>query len=171
MFHKLRYLLKTSLRFFMEQELLRDGNYDVVTSGTAFYDGSDMSRLVPDTNDEILAEIGGLAVGQVWQSPFRDWVYEDVPALNPSVILRQWPTAFRASGVYIDGAFRATDDPVYPHTIDYLNGRVIFDSALPLETIVQADYTYKTVHVLSLREFNNQLRTANLEQQFITNPR
>lgn len=171
MFHKLRYLMKTSMRFFLEQELLRDGNYDVVTSGLQFYDGSDMSLLVADTSEEVLAEAGGLAAGQVWQSAFKNWVYEDVPALNPSVILSKWPIAFRASGVYIDGAFRAPNDSTYPHTIDYINGRIIFHSALPLSTIVQVEYSYKTVSILGLREFNNQLRTATLEQQFLSNPR
>jgi len=170
MFHKLRYLSKMSWRFFLEQELLRDGNYDVVTSGTQFYDGSDMSKLVPDTAPETLAELGNLAAGQIWQSAFRNWVYENPPTLNPSVILARWPTAFRASGVYIDGAFRLEDDAVYPHSIDYLNGRIIFDSPLPLETTVQGEFTYNTVQILNLREFNNQLRQGVLEQQYSTNP-
>lgn len=171
MFHKLRYLSKLSWRFFLEQELLRDGNYDVVTSGQMFYDGSDMSALIPDTAPQVLADIGGLVPGQVWQSAFRDWVYENPPALNPSVILQRWPAAFRASGVYIDGAFRLENDPVYPHHIDYLNGRVIFNNPLPLETRIHAQFSYKTVHVLSLREFNNQLRHGVLEQQWTNNPR
>ncbi len=171
MFHKLRYLMKTSMRFFLEQELLRDGNYDVVTSGLRFYDGSDMSRLVPDTADEVLAEAGGLVAGQVWQSAFKNWVYEDVPALNPSVILSKWPVAFRASGVYLDGAFRAPNDPVHPHTIDYINGRIIFHSPIPLDSVVNADFTYKKVSILGLREFNNQLRSASFEQQYSSNPR
>lgn len=170
MFHKPRYLSKLSLRFFLEQELLRDGNYDVVASGTQFWDGSDMSVLVPDTSDEVLAELGNLSAGQVWQSAFKNWVYENPPALNPSTIMSSWPTAFRASGVYIDGAFRLENDAVYPHHIDYLNGRIIFDSPLPLETKVHADFTYKTVKVMSLREFNNQLQFGVLEQQYTTNP-
>ena len=168
-FHKLRYTAKTSLRFFLEQELLRDGNYDVITSGMQFYDGSDMSLFVADTAPQVLAEIGAQP-GQVWQSAFKNWVYENPPALNPSVVLRNWPTAFRASGVYIDGAFRLENDPVYPHHIDYLNGRVIFDTPLPLETRVHADFTYKTVKVMNLREFNNQLKFGVLEQQFTNNP-
>jgi hypothetical protein len=169
-FHKLRYISKLSLRFFLEQELLRDGQYDVITSGTQFYDGSDMSVLVPDTSAQVLAELGGVQAGQVWQSAFKNWVYENPPALNPSVILRNWPTAHRASGVYIDGAFRLENDAVYPHHIDYLNGRIIFDSPLPLDTRVHGDFTYKTVKVMSLREFNNQLKFGVLEQQYTTNP-
>lgn len=158
------------MRFHLEQELLRDGNYDVITSGMMFYDGSDMSRLIPDTNENVLADVG-LQAGQVWQSAFKNWVYEDVPALNPSVVLRNWPIAFRASGVYIDGAFRATNDSVYPHTIDFLNGRIIFNNPLPLDKIVQADFTRKKVTIMGLREFNNQLKSAVLQQQYSDNPR
>ncbi len=169
MFLKLRYLMKHSWRSFLDQELLRDGNYDVITSGTQFYDNQDLSLLIPDTGEEVLAE-GGYLAGQVWQSLFKNWVLENPPALNPSVVLRHWPTAFRASGVFIDGAFRLEEDTVYPHSIDYINGRVIFDSPLPLDTIVHGEYTYKTVQILSLREFNNQLRQGVLEQQYKTNP-
>ena len=161
--------MKHSWREFLGAELLRDGNYDVITSGTQFYDGYDMSLLIPDTSQEVLAE-GGYIAGQVWQSMFRNWVYENPPALNPSAVLAHWPTAFRASGVYIDGAFRLEDDPVYPHTIDYLNGRIIFDSPLSLETIIHGEFTYKTVQILNLREFNNQLINGVLEQQYKTNP-
>ncbi len=162
-------MLKHSWREFLDAELLRDGNYDVITSGQEFYDGTDLSILVPDTDSEVLAE-GGYAPGQVWQSLFRNWVYQNPPALNPSVILNHWPTAFRASGVYIDGAFRLEDDPIFPHSIDHINGRVIFDSALSLATTIHADYTYKTVQILNAREFNNQLRFGVLEQQYKTNP-
>lgn len=169
MFLKLRFLLKHSWREFLTQELLRDGNYDVITSGQQFYDGQDMSVLVPDTSEDVLAQ-GGYAAGQVWQSLFMNWVFENAPALNPSVVLKHWPNAFRSSGVYIDGAFRLEDDAVYPHSIDHINGRVIFDNALPLETTVHGEFTYKTVQILSLREFNNQLRFGVLEQQYKTNP-
>jgi len=162
--------MKQSWREFLDQELLRDGNYDVITSGQQFYDGVDMSLLVADTDPEMLAE-GGYAPGQVWQSLFRNWVYQNPPTLNPSVILNLWPTAFRASGVYIDGAFRLEDDPVYPHSIDHINGRIILDTPIAdLTTPVHADYTYKTVQILSLREFNNQLKNGVLEQQYKTNP-
>jgi hypothetical protein len=169
MFFKPRFLLKHSWREFLDAELLRDGCYDIVTSGTQFYDGSDMSLLVPDTAQEILAE-GGYQPGQVWQSLFRNWIYQNPPALNPSVILRHWPTAFRASGVYIDGAFRLENDAVYPHSIDYINGRIIFDSPLPLDTTVHGEFSYKNVQILNLRQFNNQLREGALEAQYKSNP-
>lgn len=169
MFHKLRFLMKHSWREFLDAELLRDGNYDVITSGTLFYDGADMSVLVPDTDAEVLAE-GAYLPGQVWQSLFQNWVYQNPPTLNPSVVLQHWPDAFRASGVFIDGAFRLENDPVYPHSIDYIYGRIIFDDPLPLETTVHGEFTYKTVQILNLREFNNQLKAGVLEQQYKSNP-
>lgn len=169
MFHKLRYLMKHSWREFLDHELLRDGNYDVITSGAQFYDGTDMSLLVSDTDPEVLAE-GGWQAGQVWQSLFRNWVYQNPPPLNPSVVLRHWPNAFRASGVYIDGAFRLENDAVYPHSIDYVNGRIIFDSPISTSTLVHGEFTYKTVQILNLREFNNQLKNGVLEQQYKSNP-
>lgn len=162
--------MKHSWREFLDAELLRDGNYDVITSGAQFYDGFDMSTLVPDTDPEVLAE-GGYLPGQIWQSMFMNWVYQNPPALNPSVVLQHWPQAFRASGVYIDGAFRLEDDPVYPHSIDYINGRVIFDSPITdFDKLIHADFTYKTVQILSLRQFNNQIKAGVLEQQYKTNP-
>jgi len=73
--------------------------------------------------------------------------------------------------VFIDGAFRLEDDPVFPHSIDYLNGRIIFDSPITdLNKRIHGEFSYKTVQLLSLREFNNQLRFGVLEQQFTTNP-
>ncbi len=150
--------------------MLRDGNYDVITSGTQFYDGTDLSKLVPDTDSEVLAE-GGYLAGQVWQSLFRNWVYQNPPALNPSVVLNHWPDAFRASGVYVDGAFRLENDAIYPHSVDHINGRIIFDSPITdFNKLIHADFTYKTVQILNSREFNNQLRFGALEQQYKTNP-
>ena len=170
MFHKLRFLLKHSFREFLDAELLRDGNYDVIMSGQQFYDGTDLSKLVPDTDSEVLAE-GGYLAGQVWQSLYRNWTYQNPPALNPSVVLNHWPNAFRASGVYVDGAFRLENDAIYPHSVDHINGRIIFDSPITdFNKLIHADFTYKTVQILNSREFNNQLRFGALEQQYKTNP-
>lgn len=170
MFHKARYLIKQSLREFIKQELLRDGNYDNVSSGQLFYDGTDISILLPNTNPSHLAQLG-LQPGQIWQSAFRNWVYDAPSQINPSVILDDWPLPFRASGVYIDGAFRLENDPIYPHTIDYINGRVIFDNPLPLDKTVNAEFTYNTVEVLGLREYNNQFKTGVFSTVYKSNPR
>lgn len=184
MFHKLRTLLKLNYILFLENELLRDGNYQNVVSGIQFYDGSDMSRLLADNTPSICAELGlmdqftgNIYENRVYQSAFRNWVYESGLVLNPALSDLDWPVAIRASGVYVDGRFCATSpnhpdyDPSCSHTIDYLNGRVIFDSSLPSTSIVNADFSYKTVAVMTASKFNNQLIDGVLETKFTTNPR
>jgi hypothetical protein len=175
---KLRQLIKLNAVLKLEHELLKDGNYQNVTSGALFYDGSDMSRLVSDTSPAVLAEIGGLAPGQVWRSAFKNWVYESgVNQLNQSPILATFPLPLRASGVYVDGRFCPTDpaatgyDPTCSHTIDYLNGRVVFDSPLGLDSNVHSDFSYKEVKVAVASRFNDQFLNGVLETKYLTNPR
>ena len=53
------------------------------------------------------------------------------------------------SGVFVDGAFQSTfDSPTYPHSVDYSNGRVIFNTALPTTSAVTAEYSYKWINVV-----------------------
>jgi len=161
----------------LENELLRDGNYGVVTSGLQFYDGSDMSRALPDVHPTTLAELGGISEGRVWQFPFKNFIYESGLILNDAPVLRNFPLATRISGVYVDGRFCPTDplapgyDATCSHTIDYLNGRIIFDNALSLGTNVHADYSYKEVSVHLASKFNDQLVEGVLQTKFLTNPR
>ena len=177
MYLKLRNLIKMNMLMQLEHELLKDGNYQNVSSGQLFYDGSDMSRFLPDVSDQALAEIG-VAAGQIWQSPFKNFVYESgITRLNISNVLRDFPLPIRMSGIYVDGAFYPTSpsasgySPTMAHTIDYLNGRVIFNNPLSLNSRVHADFSYKEVKVAVASQFNNQLVNGVLETQFTTNPR
>ena len=78
--YKLRSLIKLNFKLFMDMHFLREGAYMNIASGAQFYDGSDMSVLLPDVAaDEMFF---GLTVGSVWQSPFRQWVYESGVALD-----------------------------------------------------------------------------------------
>lgn len=184
MFLKLRTLLKLNYILFLENELLRDGNFQNVVSGLQFYDGSDMSRLVRDDSPVVNAELGlmdrntgQVTGGRVYQSAFRNWVYESGIALNPGLARVGWPDPIRVSGVYVDGRFCPTSsshpdyDASCAHAIDYLAGRVVFDSALPTTSTVHADFAYKTVAVMTASKFNNQLVNGILETKFTTNPR
>lgn len=171
--YKLRSLTKFNMKFLLDYEFLRDGRYTNVASGQTFYDGSDMSLLQCDTsNDDLL----GLSDGQVWQSPFRNWVYESGIVLNDSIGIRDLDLPILCSGVYVDNIFRATS-PTHPdynagfsHHIDWINGRVIFDSVQPLTSQVQASFAYKHIRIAFEHDFNNQFRSSYLESKFTTNP-
>jgi hypothetical protein len=163
--YKLRSTLKLNYKLFLDMTFLREGGFSIVTSGQQFYDGSVMSRLVPD--EFVHEQYAGMQQGQVWQSAFRQWVYESGVPVDGALITNS-PTV--ASGVYVHGAFRQQNDPAFPHKIDFINGRVIFDSPLPLDTPVHADFTYRHVRVGFEHQFNQQFDDGFLESKFTTNP-
>lgn len=162
---KLKSLLKLNFRLFSEMHFLREGAFQPIVSGQEFYDGSDMSLLLADTSaDDTLF---GVSDGQVWQLPFRNIVHESGVPIDGRNITSP-PQVM--SGVYIYGAFRPTNDPEFPHQIDYLNGRVIFESPLDLDAQVNADFAAKDVRFGFEHDFNQQFRTGYLESKYTTNP-
>lgn len=163
--YKLRSLLKLNLKLFLDMHMLRESSFINVPSGSTFYDGSDMSVLLPDTEaDDVF--FGG-SDGKVWQSPFRQWVYESGVPLDGTNVNTPPITA---SGVYIEGALRRTDDAQFGHTIDYINGRVIFNSAQSLDLKVNAAYSAREVRIGFEHDFNQQYQRGFLESKYTTNP-
>jgi len=163
--YKLRSLLKLNYKLFADMHMLREGAFTSIASGDTFYDGRPLSLLLPDTtSDDLFVAIGD---GQVWQSPYRQWVYEsgvpldgtNVPA--PPVV---------ASGVFIEGAFRGVEDPTFGHTIDYTNGRIIFNTPQSLDLEVHADFSARDVRITFEHQFNQQFINGVLETQYFTNP-
>jgi hypothetical protein len=162
---KLRALLKLNFKFFTDMHMLREGAFVNIASGQQFYDGSDMSVLLPDTNaDNYFTGVGD---GQVWQSAFREWVYESGVPLDGTNVASPPLTA---SGVYIEGALRTPDDSEFGHTIDYINGRIIFNSPQPLGLKVQAAFTARQVRTDFEHKFNQQHNDGVLESKYWTNP-
>lgn len=87
----------------------------------------------------------GVGDGSIWQAVNTDWVYEtgmEVP--SPPTI---------ASGVYVNGTLypTASTSGAYAHYINYPAGQVVFDSAIPLTSVVQAAYAWKWVSVYDNR--------------------
>jgi hypothetical protein len=163
--YKLRSLLKLNYKLFVDMHMLRENAFTTITSGTQFYDGSSLSLLLPDTSaDDTLF---GVSDGQVWQSPYRQWVYESGVPLDGTNV--QSPLIV-ASGVYVEGAFRATDDPTFGHTIDFINGRIIFNSPQSLDLEIHADFSAREVRVGFEHDFNQQFDKSVLELQYFTNP-
>lgn len=145
--------------------MLREGAYTTIASGSVFYDGSSLSLLLPDTSaDDTLWNVSD---GQVWQSPYRQWVYESGVPLD-GTNLQDPPIV--ASGLLIEGAYRAPDDPEYGHTIDFTNGRVIFNSPQPLDLQVHSEFSARDVRVGFEHDFNQQFSKGAIETQYFTNP-
>lgn len=76
-------------------------------------------------------------LGQVWEGARKDWVWETGLTYDHQPI--------NISGVYIDGSFYGTGDVTYSHHYNYPLGRIIFDSAIPTNSNVELNYSYRSV--------------------------
>jgi len=122
--------IETNLKTYLDWGLLGVGsfsNVDIPTSG-AFGGTFDKLRLVDDPS---------YADGQVWESARKDWIWET------GVYYDTQPT--NISGVNINGSFYGTGDATYGHHYNYPLGRVVFDSAIPVNSNVQLEYSYRNV--------------------------
>lgn len=158
-------LVKSNISLWLNDLFLKDGLYTNVAAAETNVYGSDISLLV-SVSDESFAD------DMVFQSAFKNWVYEEGIAPTQSGILP--PTI--PSGVTVNGTFypQATGDPgynaAYAHDFDFPNGRVIFESPQTGAT-VQAAFSYKTVGVEFANEFNNEKRPLLIETEYKDNPR
>ncbi len=76
------------------------------------------------------------SAGQVWEGFRREWVWESG--------VENVYQPIRVSGVYVGGNFHSISETgAYAHTIDYPNGRVIFDSPISRSSTVTAEYSYR----------------------------
>lgn len=155
-------LLKSNLEYWLNDKLLREGLYRNVTLGETGPDGIDISRLVPISDDEDFNN------GQVWQSAFKNWVYES--GIPSSVSGVAPPTV--ASGVTVNGTFypEATTSGSFAHFIDFPNGRVVFLSPILTSSNVQADFAHKEVTVDFAERFDNERLDLLTETQIKDNP-
>lgn len=92
--------------------------------------------------------------GQVWQTMRKNWVYEDGiggpyiytgPYSSGITDTEPYPytgIVLNSTGTIPKGAVGA-----YAHDIDYLNGRVIFDTKISTSTKLKLSYSYKWVQV------------------------
>jgi hypothetical protein len=129
--------LITNLTFHIEKLLLDKGFYFNVASGQLDFNGVDQSRLIRITNDP------DFVAGRVYQSQYQNWIYEE------DVVSASGLEPILASGVFVNGAFYPRTDITYGHSIDYVNGRILFDSSVNVTStdVVQAEFGVKSFSV------------------------
>jgi hypothetical protein len=104
------------------------GNVQANASGVYPYN-ADMSRLVPINDRNYLT-------GQVWQGGRQDWVWESGVEYPIQPI--------QVSGVWINNVFyNINTTGTYAHTVDYPQGRIIFDNPLNLTDDVHTSFAYR----------------------------
>lgn len=159
--------LQDNIVEFLDWALLEKGNYQNVSLNELSPNNSDYSRLKP-------SYIQGYPSGSVWQGFRKNWVWQSGVSYSPSPIVGSNNTIPGISGVYINNTFYpSTTSGNYKHSVDYYNGRIIFNSGLPSGTKVQAEYSYKYINIIYanslpwIREI--QYKTLDYPQSFNTN--
>jgi hypothetical protein len=160
-----------NIKMLFDSMFLRDGWFRNVSQGDTVR-GVDVSALVRDPNsDNYFAGISG---AQVWQSPYQEWVYESGITMNDSPYISGMVPPLQASGIYVNGTFFSQDTGVSGTNffIDYINGRVIFDStgAIPENSQVQADYSFRMVRVDTGENFDRKEIAYHAETELKDNP-
>lgn len=122
-------MITDNLIFFLDWGFLNIGAYFNVTIPSSGQFGGDKSRLK-------LVKDPRFTDGKVWESFAKNWVWETNLEISNQPI--------NISGVYLNGTFHAVNTN---HYIDYNNGRVIFSSAIPTNSVVQVNYSYKQIDV------------------------
>jgi hypothetical protein len=127
---------------FLDWALLEKGNYFNVPVGEASPNGYDYSKLRLSSDPNYTA-------GQVWEGYKPNWVWQSGVSNSPSPLVWSQESKPGISGVYVDDVFRpATGVGTYAHDVDYFHGQVIFDTAIPTGSKVQAAYSYKWINVV-----------------------
>lgn len=131
--------LKTNFKYFLDWAFVDIGAYFNVNIPQSGAYGGDESRLIP-IRDRRRSRSSATAT-RVWEGFRGNWVWESG--------VEQPTQPIQVSGVYVDGVFQALGDG---HYVDYINGRVIFDTAVPTTSTVTAEYSFKIVNVLDAND-------------------
>lgn len=137
--------LQDNIIEYFDWGLLEKGNYFNVTVGETDPYGNDYSLLRMSSHPHYSS-------GQVWEGFRKNWVWQSgitPPSGIDAPLVGTNDAVPGISGVYVDDTFYASDTTGdYAHKVDYFNGRIIFDNALPTGSKVQAEYSYKYINVV-----------------------
>lgn len=125
--------LENNLQSFLDWGFLNIGGFiNVSSTATSYSSNPNKLAIVNDPN---------YSTGQVWQTRFHNWVWESgivFGSVSPTTI----------SSVSVNGS------PVSSSTyvLDYINSRVIFNTAIATTSTVTMNYSYKLVQVHKLSD-------------------
>lgn len=139
--------IQDNLIEFFDWGFMLNGNYFNVTLGEQSPDGYDYSLLQ-------LSDNTNYTPGQAWDGFRKNWIWQSGITHSPSPITGSNNAIPGISGVYVDDVFypsNTTGD--YAHSIDYFNGRIVFDSPVPTGSKVQAEFSYKYINFLYANNF------------------
>lgn len=120
--------IKVNLIHYLNWGWIDKGAYFNVTIPQSGSFGGDESRFRPVKSPYYTN-------GQVWESFRKNWVWES--GINQPV------QPIQVSGVFVNAAFQPIGST---HHVDYVNGQIIFDTAISTASVVRAEYSYRWIN-------------------------
>lgn len=147
--------LENNIQSFLDWGFLNIGGFiNVNSSATDYSNSPNKLAIVNDPN---------YTAGQVWQTRFSNWVWENGISFGSSS-----PT--QITSISVNGTPVNSSN----YILDYANSRVIFNTAIPTNSIVTMSYSYKLVQIHKLsddliwwKQFQSDV--ANATAQFDAN--
>lgn len=140
--HTLNNEIQDNLIEFFDWGLLEKGNYFNVTLGETSHNNVDYSLLKPSNNENF-------STGAAWEGFRKNWVWQSGITYSPPPIVGNDDNFPGISGVYVNDIFYGSNTTgQYQHTVDYFNGRIVFNNPIPLTSKVQAEYSYKYINII-----------------------
>lgn len=119
--------VENNLKTFLDWGFLNIGGFiNVGSTANTYNDNPNKLALVQDPN---------YTDGQIWQTKYHDWVYDSITFGSSS------PTI--PSTVNVDGSPASASD----YTLDFVNSRVIFNTAISTSSNVTMNYSYRWIQV------------------------
>lgn len=150
-------VIKTNMRYWLDWAFLDIGAYFNVEIPQSGAYGGDESRLRPVYDRR--RSRATATTSSVWEGFRGSWVWESG--------IEQPTQPIQVSGVFVDNVFHPVSGG--DHHVDYINGRIVFNTPIAKTSVVRAEYSYRWINVLDandipwLREtsFNSQVIDTN----------
>lgn len=127
-------ILESNFKMFFDWSFLCIGgwfNAQIANSGTIYGNTNPPAQLV-------MVDDPSYAVGQVWQGIRKDWVWESGVSFSDN-------NPINLSGLFINNAYSPYSSGLY--SINYPDGRVIFNSPISKTSSVKLNHSYRFVQV------------------------
>jgi hypothetical protein len=154
--------LENNIVSFLDDGLLKIGAFVNVYESVSNVYGSDMSQLRPVENDSYTDYT-------LWQSPRKNWVYENISGVEYEPVIFSGITVSGTSGSAFYPA--PTGNSTLGYTINYKEGSILFDRAVARTSKVSASYSYKLfdVEVANKSPIWKSLQHKSFEAENFTN--
>jgi len=127
--------VENNLKSFLDYGFLNIGGFVNVNIATSGLYGQSFHVLKSSVDP-------GYPNNRVWQTPKKDWVWESGVVYNGS-------SPIQISGLYLNNSFYAapSGSGSITYSLDYANGRVIFNSSVSASSKVEMAYSYRWCQV------------------------